>query len=167
MDQIKSISQIDTSTTEGILLVAALAKISTESQTDKTPDEVLEQISKLVSSDETSPEFPNFEMLLTDLINKKSMENGSNTPDYILAAYVIKCMHLLDWIIGVREKWYGVHLSPLSNPMDMLRDVAEKLSWASYMTHQLLPGSNLPEKEKQSMIKKAQEYELFAKELLK
>ena len=43
----KSISEIDTSHEHGKLLLAALAKISTESQTDKTPDQVLRQLNKL------------------------------------------------------------------------------------------------------------------------
>ena len=38
-----NVSDIDTSTIEGRLLLAALAKLTTESQTDKTPDEVIEQ----------------------------------------------------------------------------------------------------------------------------
>lgn len=43
----KDINEINTGTEEGKLLIASLAKISTESQTDKTPDEILEQITKL------------------------------------------------------------------------------------------------------------------------
>ena len=43
----KDISEINTKTEEGKLLVAALAKITTESQIDKTPYEVLEQVTKL------------------------------------------------------------------------------------------------------------------------
>ncbi len=38
---------INTETEEGKMLMAALAKITTESQTDKTPYEVLEQLTKL------------------------------------------------------------------------------------------------------------------------
>jgi hypothetical protein len=41
------INEIDVSTVEGQMLMAALAKITTESQTDKTPYEVLEQITEL------------------------------------------------------------------------------------------------------------------------
>lgn len=44
---IKSISDIDKSTEEGKLLLAALAKISTESQTNKQPDEILQQVNDL------------------------------------------------------------------------------------------------------------------------
>jgi hypothetical protein len=43
----KDINDINTETEEGKMLMAALAKITTESQTDKTPYEVLEQITKL------------------------------------------------------------------------------------------------------------------------
>ena len=45
----KTISEINTDIQEGKLLIAALAKITTESQTDKTPDEVLEQVTKLAN----------------------------------------------------------------------------------------------------------------------
>lgn len=38
------INEIDTSTKEGRWLLAALAKVTTESQTDKTPMEVLDQV---------------------------------------------------------------------------------------------------------------------------
>lgn len=44
---VKDLNDIDRTTKEGRLLFAALAKITTESQTDKTPDEVLQQINNL------------------------------------------------------------------------------------------------------------------------
>lgn len=44
---ITSINDIDASTEEGRLLIAALAKITTESQTDKEPDEVLSQVKQI------------------------------------------------------------------------------------------------------------------------
>ena len=46
----KDINEINTDTEEGRLLVAAKAKISTESQTDKTPWEILEQLTELKDS---------------------------------------------------------------------------------------------------------------------
>lgn len=45
----KNIQDINTDIEEGKLLIAALAKITTESQTDKTPNEVLQQVVKLKS----------------------------------------------------------------------------------------------------------------------
>ena len=44
---INDINLIDTSTSEGKLLLAAVAKITTESQTDKTSCEVMEQLTEL------------------------------------------------------------------------------------------------------------------------
>ncbi len=44
---IKNIKQINTETAEGRYLMAALAKLSTESQKDKTPEQILEQLNKL------------------------------------------------------------------------------------------------------------------------
>ena len=41
------LTEINTKTKEGQLLVAALAKLTTESQRDKTPFEVLDQLEKL------------------------------------------------------------------------------------------------------------------------
>ena len=43
----KDIREIDTKTEQGKMLLAAIAKITTESQTDKTPNEVLGQLNKL------------------------------------------------------------------------------------------------------------------------
>jgi len=47
MDQMTSIRDINTDVEDGKLLLAAIAKITTESQQDKTPVEVLEQLNKL------------------------------------------------------------------------------------------------------------------------
>jgi len=44
---ITGLNKINTETEEGKLLLAAIAKITTESQTDKTPDQVIEQLNKL------------------------------------------------------------------------------------------------------------------------
>ncbi len=46
---IKTIDDIDTSNDYGKLLMAAIAKITTESQTDKTPDQVIQQLNDLSS----------------------------------------------------------------------------------------------------------------------
>lgn len=44
---------------------------------------------------------------LQDLLNRHSMENGSNTPDYQLADYLIVCLNALDEAINKRASWYG------------------------------------------------------------
>ena len=45
------------------------------------------------------------------LINKHSMENASNTPDFILAEYMISCLVAFEYATERREEWYGKKLS--------------------------------------------------------
>lgn len=44
---------------------------------------------------------------LAALLNKYSLENASDTPDFLLADYLIECLRGLDTAIRAREKWYG------------------------------------------------------------
>ncbi len=40
-------------------------------------------------------------------INKNSLENESDTPDFILAEYLTDCLRAFDKAVNRREKWYG------------------------------------------------------------
>lgn len=40
-------------------------------------------------------------------VNSVSAENGSNTPDFILAEYLTGCLSAFDRAVNAREKWYG------------------------------------------------------------
>lgn len=53
------------------------------------------------------PEGPTFERDLERLINKYSQENGSDTPDFILAKYLNDCLTIWNHTITARERWYG------------------------------------------------------------
>ena len=44
---------------------------------------------------------------LRALLNKHSAENGSNTPDYILASYLMNCLIAFNEAMLNREAWYG------------------------------------------------------------
>ena len=45
---------------------------------------------------------------LTRLLNKHSMEaSGGNTPDYILAKYLLACLDAFDSAVRHREEWYS------------------------------------------------------------
>jgi hypothetical protein len=48
-----------------------------------------------------------FEQELEDLINKYSMENDSDTPDFILAEYLIGCLEAFNKAVTKREDWYN------------------------------------------------------------
>lgn len=47
-----------------------------------------------------------FQQDLQKLINKTSQENASNTPDFILAEYMQKCLEAFNHAVKAREKWY-------------------------------------------------------------
>lgn len=51
---------------------------------------------------------------LERLINGYSRENPSNTPDYILAQYLLGCLIAFETAVQQRETWYGRDASPLS-----------------------------------------------------
>ncbi len=50
---------------------------------------------------------PTLEDKLRDLLNKFSKENGSDTPDWILAAFMLKCLDAFDFAVKLRESYYG------------------------------------------------------------
>ena len=58
----------------------------------------------------------NFRKDLEALINRNSMENASNTPDFILAEYLSACLLAFDSAIQQRETWYGRDARPSSLP---------------------------------------------------
>ena len=47
-----------------------------------------------------------FKKELEGLINRYSMERGSNTPDFILADYLYGCLLQFNETVAAREKWY-------------------------------------------------------------
>jgi hypothetical protein len=48
-----------------------------------------------------------FRRELAAVLNRYSMENNSNTPDFLLADYLIEALRALDKAILGRSKWYG------------------------------------------------------------
>lgn len=47
-----------------------------------------------------------FTQELSDLINKYSQEGNSNTPDFILAEYLMDCLRSYNIAITARDSWY-------------------------------------------------------------
>lgn len=52
-----------------------------------------------------------FRKELEILINKNSKENGSDTPDFILAEYLTQCLSAFDVAVIARTNWYQ-HQAP-------------------------------------------------------
>lgn len=47
-----------------------------------------------------------FKSELSALLNKWSKENGSDTPDFILAKYLMACLVAFDAATKLRTEWY-------------------------------------------------------------
>lgn len=58
------------------------------------------------------PEEKNFQDALAGVINRHSIENASNTPDFILALFVQGCLAAFADAVRAREKWYGHKHAP-------------------------------------------------------
>jgi hypothetical protein len=60
-----------------------------------------------------APKIPErFEEELIHLINRHSVENESNTPDFILARYISGCLRAFIEATQQREKWHGREPKP-------------------------------------------------------
>lgn len=71
-----------------------------------------------------------FQMELASAINRCSMENGSNTPDFILAGFLKNCLFAFNGASRERERWYGQGLSIGGNgkqPSEMARHIAARV----------------------------------------
>lgn len=49
-----------------------------------------------------------FQRELENLINRYSVENGSDTPDFILAAYMGACLDAFNAATRERDRYYGI-----------------------------------------------------------
>lgn len=49
---------------------------------------------------------------LSDVLNRHSQENQSDTPDFILASFLTYCLQAFDVHVRAREDWYGHRHAP-------------------------------------------------------
>ena len=62
-----------------------------------------------------------FEEELRAVINRHSIENASNTPDFILADYLLACLAAFTTATQQRETWYGRD----ARPKDTVEEIVE------------------------------------------
>lgn len=53
---------------------------------------------------------------IASAINRVSAENGSDTPDFVLAEYLVDCLSAFDKAVSRRERWYGRTVAPAKAP---------------------------------------------------
>lgn len=107
----------------GDALSAAITAMKSKTDFEKesssfNPDETLKCNGGNLDMEENEKmelDYDSFEEELSNLLNGYSMENGSNTPDFILAKYLVKCLKTYNKLINRRDKWYGVKLNPDAN----------------------------------------------------
>lgn len=51
-----------------------------------------------------------FEKELEHLINKYSVERGSDTPDFLIAEFMSNCLIAYQQVVTKRDKWFGVDM---------------------------------------------------------
>ncbi len=61
---------------------------------------------------------------LSIVLNKVSREQDSNTPAFILAAYLVACLCAFELASNRREAWYGVEHKP--GELEVVEEVACK-----------------------------------------
>lgn len=69
-----------------------------------------------------------FRKELINLINKHSKENGSNTPDFIVADYLIESLNTFNKTMKLRESWYGRDLTEPKGIVLTEKDYFERLA---------------------------------------
>ncbi len=57
-------------------------------------------------------EMSTLEQEITLVLNANSAENGSNTPDHILAHYMLTCLAAFNIAVQRRDEWYGRNPHP-------------------------------------------------------
>ena len=60
---------------------------------------------------------------LESLLNRHSRENKSNTPDFILASYMMLCLDAFEKISVQREAWFGHYASIEGTPPELAEGV--------------------------------------------
>lgn len=63
-----------------------------------------------------------FQDELATLINRHSLENGSNTPDFLLADFLCDCLATWESAVEKREKWYGRTTGATAAPFSGIAD---------------------------------------------
>lgn len=119
MERLPNLSSINTNTIEGRLLIAAMSEMSVKIYPQNDPDEILQMVHSnaeyIYKNASDLPSYepqkkPLLEEALRDIINSYSIENRSDTPDYILAQYLSNCLANYESCVKSRDKWFGVDM---------------------------------------------------------
>ena len=68
------------------------------------------------------------EQLLATVINDCSRENDSNTPDFILARFMMDCLGAFEFASNKREVWYDIELDINNDWKELIMQAIGKIS---------------------------------------
>lgn len=63
--------------------------------------------SKLLNGQDKATENSKLQRELSAVLNRASRENLSNTPDFILAEYLLNCLEAFELATRARVRWHG------------------------------------------------------------
>jgi hypothetical protein len=110
-----------------------------------------------------------FRQDLEELINKHGMEDGNNTPDFILAEYLTDCLRAFDKTMKRRDIWYGKKLcreivDRNNDDQQKIMDVIDYNSMCARAT--LYPGKSIAEVEDIQFMNRVEESYKFINSVL-
>ncbi len=59
---------------------------------------------------------------LASILNQAHRENVSDTPDFILAEYMLNCLAAAETFLAQRDRYYGVHVNIHAEVVDGTKD---------------------------------------------
>ena len=78
---------------------------------------------------------------LANVINRFSAENGSSTPDFILAEYLVGCLGAFNTAVQKREQWWGRAVPSVSVPVEEARPPMSEAKALDILFRNLAPPS--------------------------
>jgi hypothetical protein len=70
-----------------------------------------------------------FQKELEKLINKYSIENHSNTPDFLLAQFIMNCLNSYIMVLKARDEWYTITEKSMDDSnLNEIRKIAKEKS---------------------------------------
>jgi hypothetical protein len=77
-----------------------------------------------------------FKHELQNLINEHSMENGSDTPDFILASFLHSCLESFNHAVRQREQFYNKHKETLYTEEQVREAIEMARSRKGYVSYE-------------------------------
>ena len=71
------------------------------------PETSMDEIVEAAPNDNHKSRTTQLRQEVESAVNRCCGESGSDTPDFILATYLMNCLEAFDFAVRAREKWYG------------------------------------------------------------